>query len=110
MAINNYKVTMYTDSHQELEFTLSDVTSLIQTEIVWEMSTSVEADPVIQKVTEDMTIVDNVFTVHILPSDNVDLKPGIYIHEARVTDFKGQTRPVAYGEIEVVDTLTESEG
>lgn len=110
MSVNNDRIIMYKDSHQELEFAMLDVDIITGSTIVWEMSKKVSTEPLITKTTVNMIIADPNFTVLITPDDNKDLEPGVYYHEARITDNDGNTRPVATGLIEVVETLTESVG
>lgn len=107
MALMNKTVTMYIDSHQDLEFQITDVDNLIGASIKWSMSKEVDSAPLIEKTTEIEVKVTS-FVVPILPIDNKDLAIGKYYHEARITDAEGNTRPVAVGYIETKDTLTES--
>lgn len=107
MAVTNKTITMYIDSHQELEFQITDVENLMGASVKWSMSKEVDSAPLIEKTTE-IQVGTNSFVVPILPTDNKDLTTGTYYHEARITDASGNTRPVAKGRIEVEDTLTES--
>ena len=101
---------MYVDSDVDLtfEFATGDVADLSTADIIWEMSNTVDGVAILTKNRTDMVISGNTFKVFIQPADNVSLVPGIYYHEARVTDINGNTRPVSLGKITLIDTITSS--
>ena len=109
MATENDTLTIYIDSHQEIEFEVDDIADLVGTEIKWKLALKVDGDVIIEKsstVAAQLDFADDKFTVYLEPDDNRDLMPGLYYHEARIQDVSDNTRPVAYGNVNVVDTLT----
>jgi len=110
VAIQLGRIEMFVDSHKLLEFEVIDLDNLAGASVRWKLSKSVSSEAAIVKTDIDGISIDgNKFTVTVKPADNKELKPGMYYHEARVTDSEGNTKPVAYGPVVMIDTLTSSE-
>ena len=106
----NQDFTMYVDSHDKLEATVSDVENLTGSVIKWKMAKHRSDEPIIEKHSGNngITIDGNKFTIIIEPQDNKTLQQDQYYHEARMTDSQGNTRPIMSGAVTVVETLTRS--
>ena len=109
MAVKLDSIEMFVDSHKLLEFEVTDLDNLAGASVRWKLSKRASSEAVIVKTDGSGISVDgNKFTVTVEPADNKELKPGTYYHEARVTDSEDNTKPVAYGPVVVIDTLTSS--
>ena len=105
---------MEVDSDKLLEFEVEDLEpgDLEGSSIRWKMALSVNAQPAIVKTnTNDpggIVIDGNKVLVTINASDNKDIQRRAYYHELRITDAADKSRPVSYGVVNVVDTITSS--
>lgn len=113
MARDKQDFIMYIDSDGIIEFTVEDLGSIEEDySAIWKMGRVDKQEFLIEKKSgeeeEEISFESNRMRVFYHAEDNKDLEVGEYYHEARLTDPDGNSRPVAYGEVRVKQTITSA--
>lgn len=108
MTATNQNSTMYAGDHATIRITVTDsdnggaAKNIAGATIKWGVYDEEGGILILEKTTADaVTITDGlngICTVALVPADTSTLTPGIYYHEAEVTDADGNVNTVLTGE------------
>lgn len=107
MTATNQNFSMYAGDHATIRVTVTDsdaggYKNIANATIKWGVYDEEGGTLILQKTTATaITITDGLngaFTVALVPADTSTLTPGIYYHEAEITDEGGNVNTVLTGE------------
>jgi len=99
----NQNFELYSGDTADVSFTLTDAHGLplVLTDFVlwWGMGDIIKTSP------EDITLTDNIATVHLAPADSIELTTGGLRHQLRAVDPTGRVETFATGVCRVTESV-----
>ncbi len=111
MTTTRQNLELWAGDHKKLVFIFEHPINLAEgvDTVKWAMSASNKSNPVVEKSSDngssEVEVKKDRFIVKLVPGDSENLDPGVYYHEAELTDGDGNISTVAVGEIRLRSTI-----